>query len=124
MPNTRLTLLAATILVSLATASASALPPFMKEWKAKYVEGNPDAGFVEAAQIAKCYVCHEFDSKKKRGDYGKAVGLHLTKAGFAAVAGNPVAAKAYIDGGLTKAEAEKAVSGKTFLERISAGILP
>lgn len=124
MKNICFTMIATVTFISLATVSASALPPFMKEWNEKYVRENTDVGFVAVAEIAKCNVCHEFDSKKKRGDYGKAVGLHLTKAGFAAVRGNRAAEKAYIDGGLTKAEAEKAASGQTFLQRINAGILP
>src|SRR5262245_31063721 len=68
--------------IVLAVESASALPPFNKEWTAKYVDGNGNAKFVEAVGTAKCNVCHVGTSKKDRNEYGKAVSKFLTKAKY------------------------------------------
>jgi len=104
--------------------SASALPPFNKEWKAKYSEGNSNAKFVEAVEMEKCNVCHKGMNKKDRNDYGKAVGKFLTKAKYNEIKDDEAAAKKYIIEGLQKAEAEKSAGGKTYGERIKAGQLP
>ena len=50
--------------------SASALPPFNKEWDAKYNAGDKNAAYTEA----KCNVCHAGESKKMKNEYGKVVG--------------------------------------------------
>jgi hypothetical protein len=105
-------------------SSAWALPPFNKEWTAKYVEGNSNAKFVEAVSEAKCNVCHEGTSKKMKNEYGKAVGKYLTKAKYNEIKEDEAAAKKYILEGLQKAEAEKNGSGKTFGELIKEGTLP
>jgi hypothetical protein len=104
--------------------SASALPPFNKEWMAKYKEGNSNAKFVEAIDTAKCNVCHEGMSKKMKNEYGKAVGKYLTKAKYNEIKDDEDAAKKYIVEGLQKAEAEKCTSGKTYGEMLKAGELP
>ncbi|QDU31522.1 hypothetical protein ETAA8_66810 [Anatilimnocola aggregata] len=124
MKKVCLTLLLGAFVVSLTAGSALALPPFAKEWTAKYVEGNENKAFVEAAGTAKCNVCHEGTSKKMKNEYGKAVGKFLTKADFEAVKADAAAAKKYIVDGLTKAEAEKSSGGMTFGELIKAGKLP
>src|SRR5689334_8143435 len=49
-------------------SNASALPPFNKEWMAKYNDGNKVAAFTDA----KCNVCHAGESKKMKNEYGKA----------------------------------------------------
>lgn len=104
--------------------SASALPPFNKEWMAKYKEGNGNAKFVEAIDTAKCNVCHEGMSKKMKNEYGKAVGKFLTKAKYNEVKDDEAAAKKYILEGFQKAEAEKSAGGKSFGEMFKAGELP
>ena len=124
MKKVCLTLLLGGIVVSLTAGSALALPPFSKEWAAKYVEGNSNKAFTDAVATAKCNVCHEGTSKKMKNEYGKAVGKFLTKADFDAVKADAEKAKKFIDEGLTKAEAEKSSSGKTFGELIKAGMLP
>jgi hypothetical protein len=100
--------------------SASALPPFNKEWTARYNPGDKNSAYVEA----KCNVCHEGTSKKMKNEYGKAVGKFLTKAKYNEIKEDEAAAKKYILDGLQKAEGEKSGGGKTYGELIKAGKLP
>ena len=100
--------------------SASALPPFNKEWVAKYNAGEKNSSFVEA----KCNVCHTGMSKKEKNEYGKAVGKFLTKAKYKEIQEEEAKAKSYILEGLQKAEGEKSSSGKTYGELLKAGTLP
>ena len=111
-------------LVTLAVGTASALPPFDKEWKAKYLPDSAPASLKEAVGTAKCNVCHEGTSKKMHNAYGKAVKKFLTKADFDAVKADPEKSKKYIVDGLEKAEAEKSTGGKTYGELIKAGKAP
>jgi hypothetical protein len=114
------------VLVAIAWSvqSASALPPFNKEWMAKYKDGSSNAKFVAAVKTANCNVCHEGTDKKKRNEYGKAVGKFLTKAKYLEIKEDEDAAKKYILDGLQKAEAEKNGGGKTYGELLKAGTLP
>src|SRR5262245_51424907 len=57
------------VMIGLSIQSASALPPFSKEWTAKYNSDERNTAYVEA----KCNVCHEGTSKKMKNEYGKAV---------------------------------------------------
>ena len=99
--------------------SASALPPFNKEWVAKY--NTPEkAAFTEA----KCNVCHAGESKKMKNEYGKAVGKYLTKAKYNEIKEDEAAAKKYILEGLQKAEADKNAAGQTYGEVLKAGKVP
>src|SRR5947208_7060956 len=100
--------------------NASALPPFNKEWVAKYNPGDKNAAFAEA----KCNVCHAGESKKMKNEYGKAVGKYLTKAKYNEIKEDEAAAKKYILEGLAKAEADKSASGKTYRDRLRSGELP
>ena len=104
--------------------SASALPPFNKEWKAKYVEGNSNAKFVEAVEMEKCNVCHKGMNKKDRNDYGQVVAKFLTKKKYNEIKDDEAVAKKYILDGLKSAEGEKSKSGKTYGELFKAGQLP
>lgn len=108
--------------VAFSMQSASALPPFNKEWVAKYNPGDPpkNAAYAEA----KCNVCHAGESKKMKNEYGKTVGKFLTKAKYNEIKENEAEAKKYILEGLAKAEAEKAASGKSYGELLKAGELP
>ena len=112
------------IALSVSLESASALPPFNKEWLAKYKEGNSNASFVEAVDTAKCNVCHEGTSKKMHNAYGKVVQKYLTKAKYNEIKEDEAAAKKYIIEGLQKAEGEKGGAGKSYGEVIKAGKLP
>src|SRR6478752_3060657 len=78
--------------------SASALPPFNKEWVAKYNAGEKNTAFKEA----KCNVCHAGESKKMKNEYGKAVGKFLTKAKYNQIKEDEAKAKQYILEGLQK----------------------
>jgi len=101
--------------------SASALPPFNKEWVAKYNQGEKNAAFNEA----KCNVCHVPDENKKmKNEYGKAVGKFLSKKKYTEIKEDEAAAKKYILEGLQKAEAEKGPSGKSYGDLLKAGKLP
>jgi hypothetical protein len=100
--------------------SASALPPFNKEWVAKYNEGDKNATFKEA----KCNICHAGESKKMKNEYGKAVGKYLTKAKYNQIKEDETAAKKYILEGLQKAEGDKGPGGKSYGELLKAGKLP
>ena len=104
--------------------SASALPPFSKEWKGKYLEGNANAKFVEAATTANCNVCHQGTDRKMRNAYGMALSKYLTKAKYQEVKDDEAVAKKYILDGLDKVAAEKNGSGKSYGEMIKAGQLP
>src|SRR5207244_12428487 len=99
------------IALALRKQNASALPPFNKEWMAKYKEGNKNAKFVEAVDTAKCNVCHAGMSKKEKNEYGKAVGKYLTKAKYNEIKEEEAKARQYILDGLQKAEAEKNAAG-------------
>jgi len=123
MKKVCLTLLLGAFVVSLTIGSAAALPPFNKEWTAKYVEGNTNKGFTDAAGTAKCNVCHDPNStsKKMHNTYGKAVKKHLTKADYDAIKADADKAKKYILDGLAKSEAEKGPGGKTYGELIKEG---
>lgn len=112
------------VVIGWSVNSASALPPFNMEWKAKYVEGNGNASFVEAVNTAKCNVCHQGTSKKEHNEYGKAVKKYLTKAKYTEIKEDEAAGKKYIIESLQKAEAEKNGSGKTWGEMLKAGTLP
>ena len=108
------------VAVAFSLQSASALPPFNKEWTGKYNPGDKNATYVEA----KCNVCHEGTSKKMKNEYGKAVGKYLTKAKYNEIKDDEAAAKKYILEGLQKAEAEKGAGGKSYGELIKGGKLP
>jgi hypothetical protein len=105
--------------------SASALLPFSLEWKAKYVTGNANKEFVDAAAAAKCNVCHKGVSKKEHNEYGLALKKHVTKKEYETLkAANPAAAAKYIQDGLDAGEKEKNAAGKTFGDVIKEGKLP
>ena len=124
MKNVCMCLVLGLVTIAWSIPSASALPPFNMEWKAKYVEGNSNAAFVEAVNTAKCNVCHEGTSKKQHNAYGKVVQKYMTKAKYNEIKEDEAAAKKYILEGLQKAEAEKAANGKTYGELLKGGTLP
>jgi hypothetical protein len=120
MKKVCLCLALAVVAFALRVQTASALPPFNKEWVAKYNPGDANASFKEA----KCNVCHAGESKKMKNEYGKAVGKFLTKAKYNEIKEDEAAAKKYILDGLQKAEGEKNGGGKSYGELIKSGHLP
>lgn len=116
------------LLTLLAARPASALLPWQRDWEEKYVKDNKDAKFVEAAKAARCNVCHDANSKtrKDKNDYGKAVGKFITKSEFDMLKKkkDDEGAKKYVLQALEKAEAEKGADGKTYGDKIKAGLLP
>lgn len=114
--------------IAFCAAPAHAVQEFKKQFDAKYVEGNGNAKFVEAAGAAKCNVCHDANSKSKkdRNEYGKALSKFLKKDDFKAerIKEEPDKVKAEILEAFKKVEDMKAASGKTFGEIIKSGALP
>jgi hypothetical protein len=125
MKKVCVTIVLGLVAVAISLQSASALPPFQKEWKAKYSDGNSNAKFVAAVETAKCNVCHMGTSKKDHNEYGKSIKKYLTKAKYTEIkAMDEEAAKKYVIEGLTKSEAEKNAAGKTYGEVLKAGEIP
>jgi hypothetical protein len=124
MQRISLTLAVGIIVTLCGGQTASALPPFNKEWVGKYVTGNPNANFVAAAGAAKCNVCHKGTSKKDHNEYGLALKKFITKKGYDPIKGNPAVAAKYVTDGLAAGEAEKNSAGKVFGELMKEGKLP
>jgi hypothetical protein len=100
---------AAAALVS--TQDAQARPGYLKSFNATY------PALKDAAEGAKCGICHFGEKKTNRNDYGKAMGEAL---GAKDVKGEKEVADA-----LKKAEAGKSsTEGKTFGDLIKDGKLP
>ena len=113
-------LVLAVIAIGFSMQTASALPPFNKEWVAKYNADGKNAAFNDA----KCNVCHAGESKKMKNEYGKATGKYLTKARYNEIKEDAAAAQKYIIEGLQKVEADKNAAGQTYGDLIKAGKLP
>ncbi|MCA9057482.1 MAG: hypothetical protein KDA85_03250 [Planctomycetaceae bacterium] len=93
---------------------ASARPKFATAATEKYPELAKKHGMNDKLT---CAMCHPDKDKKKRNNYGAAVGSHLTKKNESDLD--------KIKEALTKAEADKsATEGKTFGDLIKAGELP
>ena len=95
-----------------APQDVQARPLYLKGFNTAY------PALINAADSAKCTICHFGDTKRNRNDYGKAVGQGL--GGARDVKG----AKA-IEDALKKAEGgNSSVEGKTFGDLINEGKLP
>ncbi len=78
------------LLASVAAPAARAIPPFMKEFQAKYAKPDSEneqekafAGII--IETAKCNVCHvQGEPKKARNAYGSALAKRLKKGDFGA----------------------------------------
>ncbi len=106
---------------------AFAIDEFSKQWKAHYVGEGASEDFVAAVKAAGCNVCHVKGGKKtERNEYGKAVKEFLDKKDFPKdfIKENPEKVKEMIVAGLEKAGEKKSSDGKTFAEKIKAGMLP
>ena len=93
---------------------AQARPGYLKAFNTAYPK------LKDAADVAKCGVCHFGEKKTNRNDYAKAMGEAL---GAKDVKGDGSEAK--IEAALKKAEAGKSsTEGKTFGDLIKDGKLP
>ncbi len=113
--------------------SARALPPFSKEFQAKYLK--PDSADEKEKAFAtlvtgqvKCNVCHLGTDKKMRNAYGKQLSMLLKKENFKAPRLKDEAdkCKAEIDAAMDAVAAMKSGDDKspTFGELIAQGKLP
>jgi hypothetical protein len=106
------------------TRPALATKPFKDEFDKKYNIKSPtndmEKSLAEKVNTAKCNVCHEGTSKKKRNVYGQAVNVYLKKTDMKDVA--------KIQDALAKVEAEHSLKGDdkspTFGDLIKQGKLP
>jgi hypothetical protein len=113
--------------------SALALPPFNKEFQAKYVKADSaddkEKAFAElVTKTAKCNVCHVGMDRKQRNAYGKQLSTLLKKDNFKAerLQAEPDKVKAEINAALEAVAAMKSGDGDapTFGELIVQGKLP
>lgn len=111
--------------------SAQAMPPFFKEFQAKYVKADEkDKAFAAlVTQTAKCNVCHvPGPDKKMRNAYGKQLSMILKKENFKAdrLKAEPDKCAAEIAAALDAVAAMKSGDdqSQTFGELIAAGKLP
>ncbi|HEX3724946.1 MAG TPA: hypothetical protein VHV08_01835, partial [Pirellulales bacterium] len=112
--------------------SAQALPPFLKEFQAKYVKADSaddkDKAFAELVAKTKCNVCHMGSEKKMRNAYGTQLSTLLKKDNFKSerMQAEPDKCKAEIIAGLDAVAAMKSGEGDapTFGELIAQGKLP
>lgn len=108
-----------------AVPSAQAIPPFKKEFEAKYLKKDSsdpkDVALVEAVAKVKCNVCHKGKDKKMRNAYGDALAELLDKK---ADAKNPEKIQEALD----KVAGMHSVSGDsaspTFGDLLKEGKLP
>lgn len=101
--------------------------PYGDAWKAFYVDGSKDEGFIKLAGEAKCNVCHiQGANKKERNPYGaeavavfkaNSINKDLPKK-------DPEGFKKSIQTAFKALEEIKGKDGKTFGEKIKAGQLP
>ena len=96
----------------------SAVPNFKKAFDAMYVQ--KDSPLAKAVETAKCNICHEGESKKKKNAYGMAVGTLLKKSDKDNADKINAALKS-VEG--TKVDTKNATS-PTFGDNIKAGKLP
>ena len=130
MKKVVLSLYCGALVLGLLLNHAGAIPAFKKEFDAKYVKKDStdpvEKSFAEAAEGAKCLVCHGKNAegkedKKTRNTYGKALGKLLDKK-------KDAKDKEKIQKALDKVAGEKVDEKKpdspTFGDLIKAGKLP
>jgi hypothetical protein len=106
---------------------AFAVKGFNDQFKATYAEGEGKDAFKKLVDEAKCNVCHvQGENKKVRNEYGDAFKDLLKKENFPAkrFKDEPEKCKEEIEAAFKKVEEMKAKDGKTFGEKIKAGVLP
>jgi len=89
---------------------AQARPGYLKSFNAAY------PALKDAADTAKCGICHFGEKKANRNDYGKAM--------HEALGAKDVKDAAALEAALKKIESTKNAAGKTFGELIKEGKLP
>lgn len=122
MKKAVLILVCGALVFSLTLSTASAIPPFAAEFKARYVKENPETdeekALAAAVEKVKCNVCHMGKEKKERNAYGKALDELLDKK-------EDAKNKEKIQEALEAVEEMKAdEDGPTFGELIKEGKLP
>lgn len=125
MNKSWLKLVCTSFVVVLSVQITSALPPYDKAWKAKYLDKGVPADFREAAEAARCNICHAAPIPPKKiayNSYGDAVGMFLKKNVLAELKDDALTQA--ITSGLERAEAQRSANGKTFGELIKDGHLP
>lgn len=120
--------------LSVATPAARAIPPFMKEFQAKYTKPDSDneqeiAFAALVVETTKCNVCHvQGEPKKARNAFGTALSKHLKKGDFGAerLKAEPEKATAEIVAALDAVAAEKSAGDEspTFGELLAQFKLP
>ena len=106
---------------------AFAIKGFNDQFKLTYTEGDGKGDFKKLVEEAKCNVCHvQGENKKIRNAYGEAFKGLLKKEDFPAkrFKDEPEKCKEEIEAAFKKVEEMKAKDGKTFGEKIKAGVLP
>ncbi len=101
---------------------------FAKGWKDHYITDDASEDLKSSSRKAGCNVCHvkgEGKTKKDRNEYGTAVKEFLKKEDYTKdkLKADPELAKKIIEG-IKKAGEKKSSDGKTFAEKIAAGVLP
>lgn len=109
----------------LGVETASAIPPFKKEFDAKYVNKDSQdpvaVAFVEATEKVKCNVCHKGKDKKLRNAYGEALAQLLDKKEDAK---NPEKIQQALDKVASLPSNPEDENAPTFGDLIKAGKLP
>ncbi len=104
-----------------------AIKAFNEAWTEFYVKDSKNEDFKKLSEEAKCNVCHiQGESKKKHNPYGESLESLLKKDDYKAdrLKAEPEKVKEELEAAYKKVESEKAKDGKTFKERIDAGMLP
>jgi uncharacterized coiled-coil DUF342 family protein len=113
------------LVLGLVVASVTASATFARtEYRKQFLESYKEAKIAEAAEEAKCFVCHYGKTKKNRNDYGKALSKHLKADAYKEIRKDKEALAKKVAEALEKVEKAKSVSGEEFGKLIKAGKLP
>lgn len=115
--------------VVLSAGAAFAFPPFKAAFAEKYAEPSDNAEFKDAVKTASCNACHvKGESKKVRNEYGMALHEVLEEMIEGslkdALKEDKEGTLKALDKAMDKVAEMKSESGKTFGEKIKAGVLP
>jgi hypothetical protein len=110
--------------IALVLGSAASWTFARTPYKNQFLESYKESKIAEAAEEAKCFVCHYSKSKKNRNDYGVALSKHLNKELYDGLKKDKEALAKKVAEVLKKVEKEKSVSGEKFGELIKKGKLP
>lgn len=111
--------------LSVGIDSAQAIPPFKKEFDAKYVKKDSsdpnEKALAEAVERVKCNVCHKGKDKKMRNGYGEELAQLLDKK---ADAKNPEKIQQALDKVADMKSDPNNANSPTFGDLIKEGKLP